>query len=1045
MPKTRKYRHSFSGGEISPEMVGRIDDVRHQTGVARMENFIAAPHGPAVRRPGFKHLSTSLGTNGARLVPFKYSDTQSLAIEIGDGTTDYMRFHVGGSTLEITPNDWVNDDPLDHAVRTWHGTRTVNLFSITGAYETAHFFMKDQTTAHTDINTGTDEITMTGHLFQTGDPVGMLGDSGTTYPTGSVSFNSATTYYIIYVNANTVKLAASFADAMSGTNVTFATQGNGTMWWGRADLFIDGDGVTFTGTLPAGLTVGTVYYMSRPSGFGAGGCAFELHYTREGAVNGYSTTLVDLGVSDPYPGTSYSLAWHQYFEWGKVVEYPRRGAAHYSSKQAHSTGSSWAGDTAKWLFQTGGIYTIASPFSASALFEINYAQSNDIMTLTHKDVGKYELRRWETTWWEVAEVSLTPQIDAPLGVSVTPEYGRRVVLYGIDTTYPGAVAARFYIGSGITGAETEVDDVPLATGSAIRVIGTGITIDMSSHGGSAAEPLDHVLMVADDAIGSPFEKFTCSNTYDGEVVLASEISGTLTSGWVIPMPLGEDTTNYYVVTSVDSVGNESVVSAEVSADNCLFVLGSSNTISWTGVEAANTYNVYKKRNNLFGLIGVVDASEGTSFVDDNIAPDLGLTPPIPDTTLDAEAPGVTGYFEQRRIFASTNSYRQQLWMTRSGTEGDLSYHLPLQDADRISISIASKQGESIRHVIGLDHLLVFTDHTEYRITPVNSDAITPTSLAVRPQSFVGSSFVGPLVIGRSILFCAARGGHVFETGYQAVVEGYQPGDLSLRATHLFDGLSVMDSTFSRSPFPVAWFVSSDGTLLGFTYVPEQQIGAWHKHTTPGGLIESVCAVPEGGEDRVYLVVNRSGTRHIEQMAAVFSTDPIDRTFVDRAIVYSGAKTNTITGLSHLNGVTVSILADGAVLPNQVVSSGQITLPIFASKVHVGIAYESVLETLPFLLQTDGYGQGRPKVVSHIWPRVHESGPFYMGPLDGRLVPSDNKANSITGVLRPETLTTGQVPTVIPGDWTDDAAVKITQSLPLPLTITALTLEIEVGG
>ena len=51
MPNTRILQRSFSGGELSPEMYGRIDDVKYQTGAATMRNMIATPQGPAENRP----------------------------------------------------------------------------------------------------------------------------------------------------------------------------------------------------------------------------------------------------------------------------------------------------------------------------------------------------------------------------------------------------------------------------------------------------------------------------------------------------------------------------------------------------------------------------------------------------------------------------------------------------------------------------------------------------------------------------------------------------------------------------------------------------------------------------------------------------------------------------------------------------------------------------------------------------------------------------------------------------------------------------------
>jgi hypothetical protein len=91
-------------------------------------------------------------------------------------------------------------------------------------------------------------------------------------------------------------------------------------------------------------------------------------------------------------------------------------------------------------------------------------------------------------------------------------------------------------------------------------------------------------------------------------------------------------------------------------------------------------------------------------------------------------PGAVSYFEQRRVFAGTIDSPQTLWMTRSGTESDLSYSLPVKDTDRIQFRVAAREANTIRHVVPLTQLLLLTSAAEWRVSPVNSDAITPTTI-----------------------------------------------------------------------------------------------------------------------------------------------------------------------------------------------------------------------------------------------------------------------------------------------------------------------------
>ena len=97
MPNTRVLNRSFAGGELSPEMYGRIDDSKYQSGAATMRNFIASPQGPAENRPGFALVrEVKDSTKKTRIISFTFSTTQTMIIEIGEG---YFRFHTQGQTL----------------------------------------------------------------------------------------------------------------------------------------------------------------------------------------------------------------------------------------------------------------------------------------------------------------------------------------------------------------------------------------------------------------------------------------------------------------------------------------------------------------------------------------------------------------------------------------------------------------------------------------------------------------------------------------------------------------------------------------------------------------------------------------------------------------------------------------------------------------------------------------------------------------------------------------------------------------------------------
>ena len=374
-------------------------------------------------------------------------------------------------------------------------------------------------------------------------------------------------------------------------------------------------------------------------------------------------------------------------------------------------------------------------------------------------------------------------------------------------------------------------------------------------------------------------------------------------------------------------------------------------------------------------------------------------------------------------------------MTKSGTESNMSFGLPIRDDDRIEFRVAAREANTIRHIVPLTNLLLLTGSAEWRITSVNSDAITPSSISVKPQSYIGANNTQPVIVNNSLVYCAARGGHVRELGYNWQANGFITGDLSLRAPHLFDNLTTIDMSLSKSPIPIVWMVSSDGKLLGLTYVPEQQLGAWHQHDTDG-TFESVACVSEGNDDVTYCVIKRTingaTKRYVERMGTRLFATQRDNFFVDAGATYNGTNTDTnktvtisggtnytkgesitittnynlfnappnvddkddaivlvdgstfyrctilsttsqtvatakldkdlpaplrntaittfevarnvISGINFLEGKKINILADGAVHPEKTVTSGSVTLDRAASVVHLGLPYESDLQT-----------------------------------------------------------------------------------------------------
>jgi hypothetical protein len=443
-----------------------------------------------------------------------------------------------------------------------------------------------------------------------------------------------------------------------------------------------------------------------------------------------------------------------------------------------------------------------------------------------------------------------------------------------------------------------------------------------------------------------------------------------------------------------------------------------------------------------------------SIVDDNVLPDNSQSPPD-DTILLNEAendyPTAVTYHEQRRWFAGTNGKPQVVFATRNGTESNLTNSIPARDADGLEVRVASMQNNQIIHLVPLTDLIAFTRGGEFRIYADNAPSITPTSITIKPQGYGGANNVQPVVTTGSILYVQAQGSRVREMAYggESSNYGYKSIDVSVMVPHRLNGFEVVQLAYSRAPEPTLWAVRNDGTLLGMTYLPEQQVFGWHAHDTEGGVFESCTAVAENNEDALYVVVRRTingrSVRYVERLNTRVLVDPADAFFVDSGLSYSGSPISTLSGLHHLEGQTVDILADGAVEPRQVVSNGQVTLSQAASKVSVGLPITADVATLPLALEgAAASGQGTAKNVNKVHLRVNQASIVKAGPSFDRL--REYPARAVTDPYgSPPALRNGELSLSIDPSWNQDGHVCVRQDLPLPLTLLSLTLEVQAGG
>lgn len=409
-------------------------------------------------------------------------------------------------------------------------------------------------------------------------------------------------------------------------------------------------------------------------------------------------------------------------------------------------------------------------------------------------------------------------------------------------------------------------------------------------------------------------------------------------------------------------------------------------------------------------------------------------------------PTCAGFFEDRLVFAGSKAEPQTFWASKTGDYYNFGTSIPALDNDAVTATLNGGQMNGIKAIIAFGEMILLTAGGEYKVTG-NGKPITGENVLSQAQEYRGISDVLPVTVGSRIVYLQQQGNLIRDLAYSYDVDKYTGDDLNLLASHLFERHKITSMTYQQTPNSIVWCTRDDGVLLGLTYLKEQDVYAWHQHSTAHGKFINVCAISGPQEDELYCVVEREGNYYVERMVArEASTEPEDQYFVDSGITVSGnTKTNEVTGLDHLEGLEVAILADGNVQPLQTVTDGKITLKRAYSKIHVGLPIHAEMQTLPLEFNAeDGTFMSRKKRVSALMAMFKDSRGGLYGIGDGPK--NEFKWRSTEKWGDPIALFTGKKKMPVPqANWNETVMVTISQEDPLPLTILSLVPQIEAGG
>lgn len=521
----------------------------------------------------------------------------------------------------------------------------------------------------------------------------------------------------------------------------------------------------------------------------------------------------------------------------------------------------------------------------------------------------------------------------------------------------------------------------------------------------------------------------------------------------------EDKVYSYAVTSVSKDGKESLPLKKDSPSIAFLGQSSGAKLVISSSDTAESFNIYKSISagtGLYGFIGRCERLGGGvgTFVDQNYAPDLAISPPLNNDPFIAPGnrPRTTGFYQQRRIFASTSRDPQKIFCTETGDINSMRHSLPLRATDSITQDIVSDSINEIRHIIAFEGLIVLTSEGELKVTEGENYVISPSTFGARVVSNYGSSGVTPVSIGDTVIFSQEQGARLIGINSSlsalGTVNGVIGTDLTLRAEHLFEGSTITDISYCKEPNSILWIVLSNGNLVGLTYNKEQKLWAFHQHNTQGRY-RSIATIPNGNVSSAYYMVDRriDGVlkKYVEKFEERRDTNSNVATsfFVDCGTLFTGIPQSSFRGLWYLNNMDVSVLADGRQISGLKVSPhGVLTLPngLTASKLQVGLGYKTEINTLPIDSPQNSM-IGNPKTVGKVTVNMLNTDKLTIAPInDIEIVPVGDSAHYDSNVGTDGILRSGVSDYHIDAAVTEFGRISVTHDTPLPMCILSLTLD-----
>ncbi len=651
----------------------------------------------------------------------------------------------------------------------------------------------------------------------------------------------------------------------------------------------------------------------------------------------------------------------------------------------------------------GSPVEVTTPYTEADLFELQAYQSADVLYFVHPSYAVRKLERYSDSVWKLRTVTFVPPPSVEVGMRTD-----------VQPTNQRGIAAT------------------LAAGA---TTGTGVTF-------TAVTVANHK---------NPF----LASDVGREII----ITGGANAGGRATIVTFTDTTHVVADITVDfadttatAVGNWKLTESPktILTPTAATVLpGSATTLTLTAAGWRDPDDCHKYVQVNGGVVELT-AFTSTTVATGTIRGELTNATAAPSGAWALEEAawstcngfvGAVGFLDDRFYYGGTSLQPDTFWGTKVGAYENLA--LGTNDDDAVEFTISSGQVDRIRWIAGARGLMIGTAGREVIAAGGNDSPITPSNIQVKSDTGHGSAAMAPIKVGSPILFVTRSARKLRELVWNFEEDRYKAPDLLLLADHLTCAATVVQVSYHKEPDATLYAVRSDGVLLGCTYLREQDVVGWYRLAMSCGLFESVATIPhpDGTRDQTWVVVNRtisgSTKRSLEYFDDCGLSYPLLNT--DGALTCNSATAvSTLAGLDHLEGLSVQIVADGAVLPAATVASGSVTISPSAKKVEVGLAYTSRLVTMrPEVPTAAGTSQPMKRRWVEVVVRLLES----LGlTVNGDTIPFRTSADLLG---HPPNLFTGdrRVPNL---GW-DEGRITIEQTQPLPCTVLMLTGTLELGG